>query len=85
LHLDVDATMTIDHSDNKEQAAATWSGYGFHPLCAFLDHGPAGTGEPLAMLRRPGNAGANTAADHKTVPADALAQLPGATVRRPES
>jgi hypothetical protein len=37
LHLDVDATITIDHSD------------------------------------------------HKTVPAHALAQLPGATVRRPES
>jgi hypothetical protein len=45
-------------------------------LCAFVDHGPAGTGEPLAMLLRPGNAGANTAADHKTVLADALAQLP---------
>jgi hypothetical protein len=24
LHLDVDATITIDHSDNKENAAATW-------------------------------------------------------------
>jgi hypothetical protein len=30
-------------------------------------------------LLRPGNAGANTAADHKTVLADALAQLPGVT------
>jgi len=24
LHLDIDATITIDHSDNKEKAAATW-------------------------------------------------------------
>jgi hypothetical protein len=24
LHLDVDATITIDHSDDKQQAAATW-------------------------------------------------------------
>jgi Transposase DDE domain group 1 len=45
-------------------------------LCAFVDHGAAGTGEPLAMLLRPGNAGSNTAADHKAVLADALAQLP---------
>ena len=24
-------------------------GFGFHPLAAFVDHGPAGTGEPLAL------------------------------------
>jgi hypothetical protein len=74
--IDIDATLVTAHSD-KELAAPTFKrGYGFHPLCAFVDHGPAGTGEPLAMLLRPGNAGANTAADHKTVLADALAQLP---------
>ena len=57
--------------------------YGFHPLLAFLDHGPAGTGEPLAVLLRPGNAGSNTAADHIAVARDALAQLPGVNPSRP--
>jgi len=46
--------------------------------CAFVDHGPEGTGEPLAIALRPGNAGSNTAADHITVITAALAQLPGA-------
>jgi Transposase DDE domain group 1 len=46
-------------------------------LCAFGDHGPDGTGEPLAILLRPGNAGSNTAADHISVIRQALAQLPG--------
>jgi hypothetical protein len=35
-----------------------------------------GTGEPVALLLRPGNAGSNTAADHLTVLRDALRQLP---------
>ena len=46
------------------------------PLCSFVDHGAQGTGEPLAILLRPGNAGSNTAADHITVTRDALRQLP---------
>ena len=50
-------------------------------MWAFVDHGgtgdTAGTGEPLAVLLRPGNAGSNTAADHITVIRDALRQLPG--------
>ncbi len=63
---------------DKEKAAATFKrGYGFHPLCAFVDHGAEGTGEPLAMLLRRGNAGSNTAADHIAVIKQALAQLPG--------
>jgi hypothetical protein len=62
---------------DKESTAPTFKrGYGFHPLCAFADHGAAGSGEPLAILLRPGNAGSNTAADHKQVLAQALAQLP---------
>jgi hypothetical protein len=78
LIIDIDATLVTAHSD-KEKAAPTFKrGYGFHPLCAFVDHGPAGTGEPLAILLRPGNAGSNTAADHKHVLAEALAQLPSA-------
>jgi hypothetical protein len=45
-------------------------------LWAFVDHGPDGTGEPLAFLLRAGNAGSNTAADHLTVLREALRQLP---------
>ena len=76
LTIDLDATLLTAHSD-KENAAPTYKkGFGFHPLLAFIDHGRAGTGEPAAMLLRPGNAGANTAADHKTVLAAALKQLP---------
>jgi hypothetical protein len=77
LIVDLDATLVTAHSD-KEQAAATFKrGYGFHPLCAFVDHGGDGTGEPLSLLLRPGNAGSNTAADHITVIKNALKQLPG--------
>ncbi len=75
--LDLDATPVTAHSE-KEKAARTWKkGYGFHPLCAFLDHGAAGTGEPLAILLRAGNAGSNTATDHITVCRQAFRQLPG--------
>jgi hypothetical protein len=74
--VDLDATVVIAHSE-KESAAPTWKKtFGFHPLCAFADHGPEGTGEPLAIVLRPGNAGANTAADHIAVTRLALAQLP---------
>jgi len=77
LVVDVDATLVPAHSD-KEQAAPTFKrGYGHHPLWAFVDHGPAGTGEPVACLLRKGNAGSNTAADHITVIRDAPRQLPG--------
>ncbi|MFI6122316.1 IS1380 family transposase [Streptomyces sp. NPDC051064] len=74
LVLDIDATLVACHSE-KEQAAATYKGgFGFHPLLCFL----ANTGEALSGRLRPGNAGANTAADHITVLDDALAQLPDA-------
>ncbi len=81
LVIDVDATLITAHSD-KEGAASTFKrGFGHHPLWAFVDHGgtgdAAGTGEPLAVLLRPGNAGSNTAADHITVLREALRQLPG--------
>lgn len=75
--VDLDATLVAAHSD-KESAARTWKkGYGFHPLCAFADHGTGGTGEPLVIRLRAGNAGSNTTADHITVTKQALAQLPG--------
>ena len=75
--IDVDATLVTAHSE-KEAAAPTFKrGFGHHPLWAFVDHGAAGTGEPLAFLLRAGNAGSNTVVDHKSVIRDALAQLPG--------
>jgi hypothetical protein len=77
LVIDVDATLVTAHSD-KEGAAPTFKkGFGHHPLWAFVDHGAEGTGEPLSVLLRPGNAGSNTAADHISVLRDALRQLPG--------
>nr|WP_243891756.1 IS1380 family transposase [Dermatophilus congolensis] len=83
LVIDLDATLVTAHSD-KEKAAPTFKrGYGFHPLCAFIDHGPQGTGEPLAMLLRPGNAGSNTATDHERLIKQALAATQGINPHRP--
>ncbi len=72
--LDIDASLVEIHSENKEQAAPTYKGgYGFHPMFCFAD----ATGETLSALLRPGNAGANTVADHVSVLDAAIAQLPG--------
>ncbi|MDF4250373.1 IS1380 family transposase [Streptomyces sp. WMMB303] len=73
--LDIDAALVTAHSE-KEDATPTWKKTFGHPLLAFIDHGPDGTGEPAAALLRPGRAGANTAGDHITVAKLALAQLP---------
>ncbi|BBJ37561.1 IS1380 family transposase [Streptomyces antimycoticus] len=74
--VDLDGVLVIAHSD-KEDAAPTWKRtYGHHPLMGFVDHGPGGTGEPVAALLRPGNAGSNTATDHISAAQLALAQLP---------
>ena len=79
--LDIDSTLVQAHSD-KEGAAPTYKrGYGFHPMLCYLD----ATGEALAGLLRPGNAGANTAADHIAVLLDALEQLPQAVREDPEA
>jgi len=77
LVIDVDATLVTAHSEKQNAAPTFKRGFGFHPLCAFVDHGPAGTGEPVGIMLRPGNAGSNTAADHITVISAALGQLPG--------
>jgi hypothetical protein len=70
--IDLDATLITAHSA-KEGAAATFKkGFGFHPLGCWC----ANTDESLAMLLREGNAGSNTVADHITVLAAALAQIP---------
>ena len=72
LTIDVDATLITAHSE-KERAAGTYKGgYGFHPLQAYADE----TREALGGLLRPGNAGANTAADHVAVLDRALEQIP---------
>jgi DDE family transposase len=69
--LDIDATLTSAHSE-KEQAAGNFKGgYGHHPLLCYLDDSE----EALAGVLRPGNAGSNTAEDHKRVLDLALAQL----------
>lgn len=76
--LDIDATLLTSHSE-KEGAAPTYKrGFGFHPMLCYLG------GEPLAGVLRPGNAGANTAADHIGVLVDALDQIPEA-VREDEA
>jgi len=70
--IDIDATLVNAHSD-KQGAAPTWKrGFGFHPLLAYLD----ATGEALAGVLRPGNAGSGTATDHVRVLGAALTQLP---------
>lgn len=70
----LDASIVIAHSD-KEAATTFKKTFGHHPLTAWCDN----TGELLAVLLRPGNAGSNTAADHLTVlkAATAARWLPG--------
>lgn len=83
LHLDIDATILIAHSD-KELAAPTWKRtFGFHPLVCYLDRPEISSGEALAGIVRAGNAGSNTAADHISVLDMALANLPVVARPRP--
>lgn len=78
LIIDIDATLLQAHSE-KDQAKGNYKGgFGFHPLIAYLSE----SGEPLAALLRPGNAGANTAADHFKVLELALEQIPEADLDR---
>ncbi len=72
--LDIDATLTDVHSENKEGTGPNdKGGYGFHDMGCWAD----ATGETLSMLSRPGNAGANDAEDHLVVLDAAIAPLPG--------
>ena len=83
IDIDIDATLVIDHSDNKTGATPTWKKtFGHQPLLAFLDRPEIAGGEALAGLLRNGNAGSNTASDHVIVLAQALAALP--TTWRPD-
>jgi hypothetical protein len=72
LVIDVDATLVTCHSEKESAAANFKGGFGYHPVLAFLDN----TNEALAGILRPGNAGANTAADHIEITDLALAQIP---------
>jgi len=72
LTLDVDATLITAHSEKEKAAGNYKGGYGFHPLQVYLDE----TREALGGRLRPGNAGSNTADDHKAVIDRALAQIP---------
>lgn len=70
--IDLDATIVRTRAD-KEDAAPTYKRtYGHHPLVAMC----AETGEVLAGMFRPGNAGANCAADHVVTLGAAIDQLP---------
>ncbi len=69
---DFDATLVTAHSDKQDAAATYKRGFGFHPLAVWLDE----TAEPLAALLRPGNAGANNAADHVRLLGEAIDALP---------
>jgi hypothetical protein len=71
--LDIDASLHEIHSENKAGTAAHYKGgFGFHPLYCFAD----ATGECLGVKLRPGNAGANSIADHVEVLDQAIAGLP---------
>jgi Transposase DDE domain group 1 len=72
LTIDVDATLITAHSEKEKAAGNYKGGYGFHPLQVYLDE----TREALGGLLRPGNAGSNTAEDHKTAIDLALGQVP---------
>src|SRR3954468_8943100 len=78
LTIDVDATLISAHSEKQQAAGNYKGGYGFHPLHAYADE----TREALGALLRPGNAGANTAADHITVLDRALEQIPTGSIEQ---
>jgi len=78
ITLDFDAQLLECHTEKEGGGPHRKGGYGFHPLHCFLDE----TGEHLAGVLRPGNAGANTAADHISVLEEALAQLPAEVADR---
>ncbi|MDP9293736.1 MAG: IS1380 family transposase [Actinomycetota bacterium] len=72
LTIDLDATLIASHSEKEGAAGNYKGGYGFHPMLAYADQ----SGEALAGELRPGNAGANTAADQIAVAEQALQQIP---------
>jgi hypothetical protein len=74
--IDIDATLVTAHSDKEHAEPTHKRGFGFAPMCAFVDHGEHGTGETLALDLRPGRASPWNIADHIGILDQALAQLP---------
>jgi hypothetical protein len=72
LTIDLDATLVTSHSEKEGTAGTHKGGYGFHPMLAYAHE----TGEAMGGELRPGNAGANTAADQIRVAEHAIAQIP---------
>lgn len=72
LTIDFDATLVTAHSDKQDATPTYKRGFGFHPLGVWCDD----TNEPLAAMLRPGNAGANNAADHVALLGETIAGLP---------
>lgn len=72
--LDFDATPIDSHSEKELAAGHYKGGFGFNPLLVTCGR------EVLAGILRPGNAGANNAADHLCVLDLALDQLPQAAL-----
>jgi hypothetical protein len=68
--LDFDATPIDVHSEKQQAAGHYKGGFGFNPLLVSCGR------EVLAGILRPGNAGANNAADHLELLDLALEQLP---------
>ncbi len=72
ITIDFDATLVTAFSEKQDAAPTYKKGYGFHPLGAWCDT----TGEPLALMLRPGNAGSNDADDHLELLDQAIGALP---------
>ena len=72
--MEFDATPINVHSDKEHAAGHYKGGFGFNPLLVTCGR------EVLAGILRPGNAGANNAADHVEVLELALEQLPQAAL-----
>jgi hypothetical protein len=72
--LDFDATPITAHSDKELAAGHYKGGFGFNPLLVTCGR------EVLGAILRPGNAGANNAADHLELFELALEQLPPAAL-----
>ncbi len=68
--LEFDATLVAAHSEKERAAGHYKGGFGFHPLLVTCGR------ETLVGVLRPGNAGANNAADHLRALDLALDQLP---------
>jgi hypothetical protein len=64
LCIDLDATLVVAHSDDKDGAAKTYKRtWGFHPMTAWLDRGD-GTGEALAIELRKTAGAVHELVDH---------------------